>query len=72
MYRLCALLIAAVLVAGCGSDGRTAGGAESTAGSPAPSSGDLPFGTVPAVDGGTLDGAELAGQDLALWFWAPW
>jgi hypothetical protein len=31
-----------------------------------------PFGTVTTVDGGSLDGAELAGDTLALWFWAPW
>jgi len=31
-----------------------------------------PFGTVTLVDGGSLDGAEYAGDDLALWFWAPW
>ena len=24
------------------------------------------------VDGGTLDLEPFAGEDLALWFWAPW
>jgi hypothetical protein len=24
------------------------------------------------VDGGQLDGAELAGKPVAMWFWAPW
>ncbi len=24
------------------------------------------------LSGGTLEGSSLAGQDLALWFWAPW
>lgn len=28
--------------------------------------------TLPAVGGGQVVGAELAGRDLALWFWAPW
>lgn len=28
--------------------------------------------TLPAVDGGQVVGAELAGRHLALWFWAPW
>lgn len=28
--------------------------------------------TATTVDGGTLQGAELAGTDVALWFWAPW
>ncbi|TDD69872.1 redoxin domain-containing protein [Jiangella aurantiaca] len=26
----------------------------------------------PTVDGGTFDGASLAGQPAVLWFWAPW
>jgi hypothetical protein len=26
----------------------------------------------PLLDGGTLDGASLAGRDVAFWFWAPW
>jgi hypothetical protein len=24
------------------------------------------------LDGGTLDAADLAGQHVALWMWAPW
>ena len=24
------------------------------------------------VEGGQLDGNDLAGGDVALWFWAPW
>lgn len=28
--------------------------------------------TLPAVGGGQVVGAELAGRDVALWFWAPW
>lgn len=28
--------------------------------------------TLPAVGGGQIVGAELAGKDVALWFWAPW
>ena len=26
----------------------------------------------PDVRGGQVTGAELAGQDLVIWFWAPW
>lgn len=26
----------------------------------------------PLVGGGTLEGAELAGAPVAVWFWAPW
>ncbi|WP_370326413.1 hypothetical protein [Euzebya sp.] len=28
--------------------------------------------TAPTVDGGTFDGASVSGQDVMLWFWAPW
>lgn len=28
--------------------------------------------TAGLVGGGTFDGGEYAGQDLMLWFWAPW
>lgn len=31
-----------------------------------------PFDTVTLVGGGQLKGGDLAGSDLALWFWAPW
>ena len=31
-----------------------------------------PFGQVATVGGEALDGAEYAGDSLALWFWAPW
>lgn len=42
---------------------------------PQPGAGALPAGldvTLPAVGGGQVVGAELAGRHLALWFWAPW
>ena len=28
--------------------------------------------TAPLVGGGQLDGGDLAGRDVVLWFWAPW
>jgi len=28
--------------------------------------------SAPAADGSTIDLADYAGQDLMLWFWAPW
>jgi hypothetical protein len=69
MQRVLVLLVAA-LAAGC------VGGA-APAGGPAPAAQDTVTGsqldfTVPAVGGGQIDGGELAGRDLALWFWAPW
>jgi hypothetical protein len=26
----------------------------------------------PLLDGGTFRGADVAGKDVAFWFWAPW
>jgi hypothetical protein len=28
--------------------------------------------SAPALDGGTVRGADFVGTDLAIWFWAPW
>jgi hypothetical protein len=28
--------------------------------------------TAPQLGGGTLEGADYAGKDTAIWFWAPW
>lgn len=28
--------------------------------------------TAPALSGGTIRGADYAGKDLVIWFWAPW
>lgn len=28
--------------------------------------------TAPQLGGGTIRGATYAGQDLVVWFWAPW
>ena len=28
--------------------------------------------SAPALGGGTLEGADFAGHDLVMWFWAPW
>jgi thiol-disulfide isomerase/thioredoxin len=41
------------------------------AGEPAAARADLDF-TVATLDGGTFDGASLAGKPAVLWFWAPW
>ena len=74
MRRLAALVVLALAIAGCGSpttEGAT-GGSAPAAPSTGGGTGTAPFGTVDAVAGGQIDGAELAGRDLALWFWAPW
>ncbi|CAN5875523.1 hypothetical protein BH23ACT10_BH23ACT10_34940 [soil metagenome] len=36
------------------------------------SSAQAPFGMVETVGGPVVDGADYAGSNLALWFWAPW
>lgn len=81
MRRLAMLLLTAVALVGCGSAStqESAAAAPSTdAAAPAarpsavPADGDAPFGTVTAVGGGQIDGGDLVGRDLALWFWAPW
>jgi hypothetical protein len=28
--------------------------------------------SAPKLGGGTLEGADYSGRDVAIWFWAPW
>jgi hypothetical protein len=49
---------------------RKGASASPTPGSPAPAE-VLGF-TAPRLGGGTIEGAEFAGRDVAFWFWAPW
>ncbi len=74
---------AAIVLAACGGgDGDTTDvpAADRTATSVAPvsdadnSSAALPeaFATATPLDGGTFDAEALAGNDLVVWFWAPW
>lgn len=84
MRRLLLLTVVGLVLVGCGgsttvdvSDGDATGSTGTVASEPAvaerPSAGgSAPFGTVTLVDGASLDGAAYAGDDLALWFWAPW
>jgi hypothetical protein len=68
MRRAVALAVVALAATACASTG-------SQGSPPPPASSDaaelLDF-TAPLVGGGTVQGAELAGRDLAIWFWAPW
>jgi thiol-disulfide isomerase/thioredoxin len=68
---LCVLaVVGALALAGCGGSGdRSAGPAGE--GPAASAQGGLDF-TVSTLDGGTFDGAGLAGKPALLWFWAPW
>lgn len=49
----------------------SAASASSTATSVPPVAELLDF-EAPLLDGGTFRGADLAGKDVAFWFWAPW
>lgn len=53
----------------------TAAGASSSTPSPTGASAEVPqelrF-TAPRLGGGIIRGAAHAGQDLVMWFWAPW
>ena len=74
LARLAALLMVMALgAAACGSSDTAAPaspGAESTApAEPEPSILEI---TAPAADGSTITLSDYAGQDLMLWFWAPW
>ena len=68
--RLAAIIVSLGLVAAA------CAGSEDT-GEPVPAPGDAPIEDALAfsattVDGTTFDAGELAGQDVLLWFWAPW
>lgn len=65
----------AMLVAACGS-GETAS-PEVTEAPAAPETTavpevSFPSFTVPTSDGGQIEWTSLQGQDVVLWFWAPW
>jgi hypothetical protein len=71
LLAVMAVAVAAVAVA-CGA-GQPRGGWETRApGAATPAlMSELDF-SVPALGGGQIEGRELAGRDVALWFWAPW
>jgi thiol-disulfide isomerase/thioredoxin len=64
------VLVAALVLAGCG----RSGGEQSPAGSaPATAANEslLAF-TATTLDGAPFDGSTLSGRPVVLWFWAPW
>lgn len=84
MQRLLLLCVLGLFLIGCGGAPATDTAADTpddgpTSAPPVPGPSDEgsttavePFGTVTLVNGERLDGAEYAGDNLALWFWAPW
>lgn len=66
--RRCATLLLLVLIlalAACGGDDAATGGTTASGAF------DLDA-TWSTVGGGTLDAADLAGDEVVAWFWAPW
>lgn len=78
LVSLTAALLALLLIAAaCGGDDSstaTAPAAGDSSGETADTGSDLPeqFFTAPTVGGGQIDLGDLQGQDVVLWFWAPW
>lgn len=62
---LAALVVLALLAAACG-------GVVEEAEFTAPADGPLLVGEFETLAGGTVDLDSLQGQDVVLWFWAPW
>jgi thiol-disulfide isomerase/thioredoxin len=81
---LLAAFVAAAALAGCAADIESAQAPATTVASPATTGATVPSSTPAAavaetlrfttrtVDGGTFDGATLAGRPAVLWFWAAW
>lgn len=75
------VMVGTLVLAACGGVGGGTGSApaqgggdaspQAGGGTGAPTPAALDF-TVATVDGGTFDGADLAGGPAVLWFWAPW
>jgi len=67
-----------MLLSACGGGGSTTVDESAAAPAPADAVGDAPAASSPLVDefttvsGQTIDLATLQGQDVVLWFWAPW
>jgi hypothetical protein len=74
------LVLLLALLAGCtASPGASAPGAAASGGAPTADLASPPDGlpdalafTAATIDGTGFDGGDFAGQDLMLWFWAPW
>ena len=70
---MAASLVLALVAAACGSDtsetSQAATGAQAESGAAESTALDI---TATAADGSTIELATYAGEDLMLWFWAPW
>ncbi|MDA2813196.1 redoxin domain-containing protein [Nocardiopsis sp. RSe5-2] len=81
LHGTAAAAAAVLALAGCGAPDGGDGGGPGAAGSPSADGGAggsgggapaaLDF-SAPLVGGGEIDGADLQGEPVVLWFWAPW
>jgi thiol-disulfide isomerase/thioredoxin len=75
--RTAAVAAATLLLASCApatpgdADPATGGSADPTTSTSAEPTGPFAF-NAQTLEGGMLDGESLKGQDVILWFWAPW
>lgn len=65
LARRAVLALAVAALAACGGG---SGSGETTA----TGDGGLPALAAPTIAGDTIDLADYAGEDLVVWFWAPW
>ena len=80
VHRLAGVVIAVLLASACSSEPSEPRAADASR--PAPVTATSPTAdrstpavlrfTAPRLGGGTIDGEDLAGRDVAFWFWAPW
>ena len=77
MPRLALLVVLLLVLAGCTAEGQPTAAAPG----PSPAVRDAPASSAPAdaltfrattVQGDAFDAGDYAGQDLMVWFWAPW
>jgi len=69
-------ILATLLLSACANNGKGSGkvsfGEPSHTQGAVKSQGSLLDFRAPKLGGGVVNGNDFAGQDLALWFWAPW
>lgn len=61
-----------VLAASCTSGPPPGSPSTVTSGTPSATMAEVLDFTAPRLGGETVEGADYAGKDTAIWFWAPW
>lgn len=71
--RTLLVVLLVVLAAACGAgQADVAAGPTATPAATAPGIPEVLAFSATTIDGRTVQGADYAGQDLLVWFWAPW